>query len=170
MSTKQNSFLVYFNKLMKMFINRKIILLGFLSLFSSFKLAQSQSYVQCNGEFSLTQDGQIVYIYWVPGTDANTCTYTVKSPVDSFITATVYHRLTGSEPSCNSGQRAYVSRDASYNFAGASIFCGNRMSVPLQINSVGNEMTLAVQSNVASGDFQVVLKFTRLTQSNCQCR
>lgn len=136
--------------------------------------AQSiDQYVTCGGIKTWSKDNSTMtyYVYWQPTKgDATTCTYLVKSPINTFISATIYHNLIGSEPSCSSGQRAWVSRDADYEFDGASYFCGNRMSSPLQINSIGNELAVAVQSSTASGEFQVIFKVIPITQSNCDCR
>jgi hypothetical protein len=95
----------------------------------------------------------------------------IKAPAAHYIRATIYHNLAGTEPSCAAGDRAYVSRDANYDFKGASYYCGNRMTAPLQVNSIGNELTLAVQTNSSAGrSFQVVLNIVKLVQTNCDCR
>lgn len=162
---------MYLIKLMRMVLKVKN---SFLFLWIAIALTKAQTidkYVQCNGEITFSSNTEEFYIYWQPlQGDATTCTYLVKAPVHYFISATIYHNLTGSEPSCNSGQRAWVSRDGDYEFDGASYFCGNRMSSPLQIKSIGNELTLAVQSSLTSGAFQVVLRAIKLDQNNCDCR
>lgn len=142
-----------------------------MSFLSLTRAQTADQYCKCNGEITFTSTSQTFYIYWPSQGDASTCTYLIKAPVSHYISATIYHNLEGTEPSCAAGQRAWVSRDGDYNFRGASYYCGNRMSSPLQVNSVGNEMTLAVQSNTISGrTFQVVLNIIRLTQTNCDCR
>lgn len=151
----------------------KIFLYVFLSSLSLVKAQTitADQYCKCNGEITFDSPSKTLYIYWPTQGDATTCTYLIKAPVGFYISATIYHNLAGTEPSCAAGQRAWVSRDADYDFRGASYYCGNRMTAPLQINSIGNELTLAVQSNTTSGrTFQVVLNVIQLTQTNCDCR
>lgn len=149
----------------------KIFLLIILYILSLVEAQTADQYCKCNSAITFTSTSQTLYIYWPSQGDALSCTYLIKAPVNTYITATIYHNLAGTEPSCSANQRAWVSRDADYNFRGASFYCGNRMTAPLQINSIGNELTLAVQSNTTVGrSFQVVLNAKALTQSNCDCR
>lgn len=149
----------------------KIFILIFLSFLGLINAQTADQYVPCNGAKTFTSTSQIFYIYWPTQGDALTCTYLIKAPVSHYISAEIYHNLAGTEPSCAAGQRAIVSRDADYDFRGASYYCGNRMQAALRLNSVGNELTLAVQTNSSVGrTFQVILKTIKLSQTNCDCR
>jgi hypothetical protein len=147
-------------------MNRILLLL---SLFNFCYCQKAEDYLTCNGEKYFTKFGQNLYIYWPESKYwPISCAYLIKSPPDTFITATIYHNISGKEPSCPV-QRLWVSRDGNYDFKGSSIFCGLRMKNPLQINSISNEMTLSVTSSTRSGTVQIVLQFTKLTQKNCDC-
>ena len=99
----------------------KIIAIILLSIFKLSNAQTADQYIPCNGVKTFTSTSQTFYVYWQPTTiDEKTCTYLVKSPVNTFITATIYHDLSGSEPGCSAGQRAWVSRDADYEFKGAA--------------------------------------------------
>ena len=152
-------------------ITMKLIAIILLSILKLSNAQTADQYVTCNGVKTFTSTSQTFYVYWQPTTiDAKTCTYLVKSPVNTFISATIYHNLTGTEPGCSAGQRVWVSRDADYEFDGAAYFCGKRTTTPLQINSIGNEFSVAVQSSTAAGSFKVVFKVIPITQTNCACR
>lgn len=144
-----------------------LILVNLLNLNFAYSINE---YIMCNRERSLGYGIKELYIYY-PDSRASpaSCKYLVKSPVGTFIFATIYHNISGAEPSCVV-QRLLISRSGDLSMRDASKFCGKRSKAPLQINSIGNEMSFELQSKKVSGTLQVVIRYVNITQRNCDCR
>lgn len=137
----------------------------------NFNFAYSiNEYVLCNRERSFGFGMKELYIYY-PDSHASpaSCKYLAKSPVGTFIFATIYHNVSGMEPTCAT-QRILISRSGDLRMRDALKFCGKRSTSPLQINSIGNEMSFELQSKIVSGTLQVVIRYVNITQGNCDCR
>lgn len=136
-----------------------------------FACAQTiNDYILCGKERNLEFATKELYIYYPESrTSPATCKYIAKSPVGTFISATIYHNISGTEPTCAT-QSVLVSRSGDFLMRDAAKFCGKRMTAPLQINSIGNEMAFELKSNTVSGTLQVVLKYVNITRTNCDCR
>lgn len=147
-----------------------LILIVLLSIVE--KIQSLNSYVLCNGEKSFTRNSQNLLISWPESQFSPLiCSYFIKSPIDTFISATIYHEISGSEPKCSAQQRIWISRDGNYDFKGASYFCGLRgKNNPLRISSIGNIMSILIVSTSLTGSVHIALNFNKNTQKNCDCR
>jgi CUB domain len=132
----------------------------------------SQTIINCNGEAIFSRAAEVRTINYpeavVSAQQPPTCTYNAKSPTGTFITATITHNISGTEPTCPT-QRIWVARDGSTSFAGGSFFCGFRQTTPLKISSIGNELSIAFQSSTVSGSMKVTLQSVAPTATNCDC-
>lgn len=150
-------------------IEFKLIFVFIFHLSAALNLLTQSETINCNGEKRFNSFDKIIYINWPQRELTPTrCSYAVKSPVNTFISAKIYHDLSGNEPSCRN-QRILVSRDGNNELKSASKFCGVRKSRPVEINSIANEMTFRIDSKNSTGGVQIVLKIYKINQQNCDC-
>lgn len=153
-----------------MVVKKGFFLVIFLINLVNFAHTQTiNDYILCNHERTLEFNTKEFFIYYPDSkTSPSSCMYIAKSPVGTFISATIYHNISGTEPACTT-QSILVSRSGDMLMRDALKFCGKRTS-PLQISSIGNLMTLQLRSKTVSGTLQVVIRYVNITQSNCDCR
>jgi hypothetical protein len=166
----RNKFLSWHLSVVKRFSMEMDLFKAVLILCVIFQIAYAQ-YIPCNGNLAVTGALQTRYIYWSANTAGaqTSCTYLIKAPADHYFEATIWTEIDGFEPDCVT-QRLWVSKGGMYNFADATFYCGNRGSSPIQINSIGNEMSFAVQSNRMAGIVRATIISIKTSQSNCECR
>jgi hypothetical protein len=137
-----------------------------------FKFANSltiDDFILCNSQ-QILQSGRTYFIrYPEQNLRSPKCAYLVKSPPDTFISAVIFHNISGSEPLCKV-QRIRVSRSGDNLMRDVSNYCGLRVKHPLQIKSIGNEMAFEMVSQTISGFFQITLNYQPIRENNCDCR
>lgn len=152
-----------------MVVNQKSFLLLFISILNFVDLLTIDDFVLCNSQQTL-EYGRTYYIqYPEPNLRSPKCTYLVKSPSGTFISAVIYHNISGPEPSCRE-QRIRVSRSGDNLMRDVSNYCGVRTKIPLQVTSIGNEMAFEMVSRTISGYFQIILNTVEISRNNCDCR
>ncbi|KAG5678117.1 hypothetical protein PVAND_007816 [Polypedilum vanderplanki] len=147
----------------------KLIIAFIFQLTAAINLLRKSENINCNGEKRFSSFDQVIYIYYPQSELTPTkCFYLVQSPVNTYISAKIYHNLNGIEPNCR-GQKVLVSRDGDSELKGSSVFCGLRKNRPMEISSIGNEMTFGIISNSSTSSVQIILRITKFTQNNCDC-
>lgn len=162
-------YLVYDDNFYRMVDNQTIFIFSIFLPLSFVNSLTIDDFISCNSQQLLQYDKNYFISYPEPNLKSPICSYLVKSPPGTFISAVIYHNISGYEPLCKI-QRIRVSRSGDNLMRDVSNYCGLRIKNPLKIKSIGNEMAFEMVSQTISGYFRITLNYIRISENNCDCR